>query len=271
MTTTAGAGAPRPDSSMDLLNDLYRTALDPGYERAAGSTEGPSRRHWTVLAVMAAFGTMAGLGMAATLESAPAVSTERQQLIARVRAGEAGLDALRDRAATLADGNAVLEAAAGGTDPAAQARLDSLGVATGAVGVTGPGVVLRLDDGADASRTGSKVVDVDLRVAVNSLWKSGAEAVAVNGHRLSARTAIRGAGDAITVDYRSLIGPYVVEAIGDPAELDTRFRASPGAAWWAALRDTFKMRFEIARVQEITLPSDRGLAVTLAESADKGE
>lgn len=257
----------RPDSSMDLLINLYRTALDPGYERAALSPAGSARRGWPVLAVMAAFGILAGVGLASTLESAPAVATERAQLIARVRAGEAELDALRDRAAELTEGNAALEAAAGGLAPDVEERLETLGVTTGALRVTGPGLVLRLDDGPDATRTGSRVVDVDLRTAVNSLWHSGAEAVAVNGHRLSARTSIRSAGDAITVDYRSLIGPYVVEAVGDPEALDARFRASAGAGWWATLRDTFGMRFEIARAGELTLPADPGLTVTVAAPA----
>ena len=36
-----------------------------------------------------------------------------------------------------------------------------------------------------------------------------------NGQRLTALSAVRGAGEAITVNFRSLRRPYVVEAIGD--------------------------------------------------------
>lgn len=252
---------------MDLLNNLYRTALDPGYERAARAGQTPRRGGWAVLAVMAAFGLLAGVGLGSTLESAPAVAVEREQLIARVRAGEAELDALRARATALTEENAALQAAAGGIDPRLEQQLQTLGATTGALRVTGPGLVLRLDDGPDANRKGSRVVDVDLRMAVNSLWQAGAEAVSVNGHRLSSRTAIRSAGDAVTVDYRSLIRPYVVEAVGDPERLDAAFRTSAGAGWWATLRDTFGMRFEIGRSDELRLAADPGLTVTAATPA----
>ena len=36
---------------------------------------------------------------------------------------------------------------------------------------------------------------MDLQILVNGLWESGAEAISVNGHRLSTLTAIRGAGE----------------------------------------------------------------------------
>ena len=67
------------------------------------------------------------------------------------------------------------------------------------------------------------MLDIDLQILVNGLWESGAEAISINGHRLSNLTAIRGAGDAITVDYRSLTRPYQIEAIGDPRTLPASF------------------------------------------------
>ena len=40
----------------------------------------------------------------------------------------------------------------------------------------------------------SRVLDVDLQGVVNGLWASGAEAIAVNGQRLTGLTTIRAAG-----------------------------------------------------------------------------
>ena len=48
------------------------------------------------------------------------------------------------------------------------------------------------------------MLDRDLQVIVNGLWAAGAEAIAVNGQRLTACSAIRSAGEAILVDFRPL-------------------------------------------------------------------
>ena len=47
-------------------------------------------------------------------------------------------------------------------------------------------VRITLDDGPESAQGVSRVLDADVRVLVNALWASGAEAVAVNGHRLTA-------------------------------------------------------------------------------------
>src|SRR5699024_6146466 len=82
---------------------------------------------------------------------------------------------------------------------------------------------LTLEDSAPLpSRSGAgpgavnRVTDGDLQIAVNGLWAAGAEAVAVNGQRVSATTAIRTAGSAVLVDFRPLSPPYEVTALGDP-------------------------------------------------------
>ena len=108
------------------------------------------------------------------------------------------------------------------------------------------------------------MVDADLLAAVNGLWQAGAEAIAVNGHRLTSRTAIRGAGQAITVDYRSLTRPYVIEAIGDGRRLADGFAASSGGGWWRSLREQYGMRLDVARSADLRLPADEGLGVRVA-------
>ena len=83
----------------------------------------------------------------------------------------------------------------------------------------------------------------------------------MNGHRLSSRTAIRGAGDAITVDYRSLTRPYRIEAIGDPNALLQDFPGTPGGAWWAYLKQNYGIRYELTSAGSLRLNADPGLGV----------
>ena len=102
-----------------------------------------------------------------------------------------------------------------------------------------------VDDAASGTDDRSdRVYDLDLQILTNGLWQAGAEAVAINGHRLSALTAIRGAGEAITVDFRSLTRPYRVEAIGDARTLQARFVESSGGAWWNELAQNQKLRYD---------------------------
>ena len=120
----------------------------------------------------------------------------------------------------------------------------------GNVAVAGPGVLIVVDDSPAASSDArDRVLDLDLQVLANGLWQAGAEAVAINGHRLSGLTAIRSAGDAITVDYRSLSRPYRIEAIGNPRTLQARFVESPAGVWWNDLAQNRRMRYEISDVE----------------------
>ncbi len=245
---------------MDLLTSLYRDSLDPGY-----AASGKHRTRWWLVGLVAmVIGLMIGTSVADQLRAAPAEQVERDQLVQRIEDTAAATDALRARAAELQQQNRALSEGALAKDPAAaevQRQLDLLGPATGMQAVTGPGVVLTADDADDAERRGSKVVDIDIRQAVNGLWRSGAEAIAVNGHRLSSRTAIRGAGDAITVDYRSLTRPYRIEAIGDPNALLQDFPGTPGGAWWAYLKQNYGIRYELTSAGSLRLNADPGLGV----------
>jgi uncharacterized protein YlxW (UPF0749 family) len=99
-----------------------------------------------------------------------------------------------------------------------QAQADSiarLGVQAGTSELTGPGVTVTIDDATDAEAGSlNRVLDRDLQDIVNALWRMGASGIAVNGERLTSVTAIRGAGEAILVNYRPLTRPYQVTAIG---------------------------------------------------------
>ena len=87
------------------------------------------------------------------------------------------------------------------------------------VDLKGPGVALQFDDAAgplppDASASDYRVQAEDLRDLLTALWLSGAEAVAINGERITATTAIIDIGGTVLVNSAYLAPPYVVTAIG---------------------------------------------------------
>lgn len=253
------------DESMDLLNDIVRNPIDPDYAVVAAreAPAGPARRGWVVGLVMGGFGLLVGLSLGGTLRAAPQVQAERADLVARVGAASGKVAELQQRRAALAKENRNLADAVNQADPATAAELARLGAVAGSGAVKGSGVVVVVDDGEDNDQQ-ARVVDADLRQLVNQLWRSGAEAIAINGHRLSSRTAIRGAGDAITVDYRSLTRPYRVEAIGDGAAMISEFPGSSGGQWWSYLQQNYGVSFELTRSGNLELAADPGLRIDLA-------
>lgn len=252
----------RPDQSMSLLSELAATSLDPGYEAAHRGGRPPRRLSLLVVTLLLA-GTLIGMAAVQNLRAQPQAAQERALLIRQVRGQQDDQAELRRQLTQVEAEVKDLEARAVGKDSTTAAQLSTLGVLSGASAVTGPGLVIVVDD-STTQTSDHQVIDQDLRQMVNGLWAAGAEAIAINGHRLSSRTAIRGAGSAITVDYTSLTRPYTVEAIGNPDTLPARWATTTGSTWWDWLHQNYGMRYEIAVRQTLNLPADPGLGLQKA-------
>lgn len=249
-------GSPqRPDASMELLNSISRQPVEPGYRELTPVASG--RGHQALVVVITAlaglmFGTSAVRFGGTSWESG-----ERAQLINQLELAKADNDALKAEVQDLTGQIQNLESSANpGTENVVTA------MSTGARSVTGPGVRVEINDSPDDPN--GVIVDQDMRQVVNALWQSGAEAIAINGHRLSSRTAIRQAGSAITVDYRSMTTPYRIEAIGDPQMLNKNFETGTGAAWLNFLKRNYRVSWQVQRIEVLTLPADPGLDITVA-------
>lgn len=134
----------------------------------------------------------------------------------------------------------------------------------------GPGITVTLDDAATAASgsdgTTGTVLSRDVFIVTNALWEAGAEAIAINGQRLTARSPIRFAGSAILVNYRPLVPPYRIVAIGDPDTLLARFGAGLGAAYVKSLTNNYGIRSDISTQGDVTLP---GAPVPATERAHR--
>lgn len=253
---------------MDLLRQITEQPLDPDYAVVAARGERPNRsgRRWALALAAILAGALFAIAAVQNTQRAPLVATERSELIARIQATETTLDAQRAEVAALDADIARLRVAGVSGNSEAEARLaeiERLGVSVGTVAVTGPGVEIVVDD-APGTEAGDRVLDMDLQILVDGLWQAGAEAVSVNGHRLSTLTAIRGAGEAITVDYRSLTRPYRIEAIGDSRTLPASFAETSAGAWWNDLSRNRGMTFTMNGVDELTLDADPGIVLRYA-------
>lgn len=107
-------------------------------------------------------------------------------------------------------------------------------VAAGTSAVRGPGLKVALDDAPPTTplsasvRPDSLVVhQQDLEAVINALWAGGAEAMMLQGHRVTVTTAFRCVGNVLSVGGSVHSPPYRVEAIGDPVALAAALEASP--------------------------------------------
>jgi uncharacterized protein YlxW (UPF0749 family) len=129
---------------------------------------------------------------------------QRNREVARLDADGARLREQVDRLMALAPGDTV--------------AVDSaVAVAAGAVAVRGAGLRVSLNDAPanDTVRPEELLVhQQDIDAVLSALWAGGAEAVTVQGVRLTSVTAIRCVGNVILVGGRVFSPPYTIEAVG---------------------------------------------------------
>jgi uncharacterized protein YlxW (UPF0749 family) len=146
--------------------------------------------------------------------------------------------------------------------PALRSQVLDVEAAAGLTRVRGPGLAVTFSDGTGVCPTGRaedcRIQDVDLQLAVNALFAAGAEAVAINGERVVSTTAIRSAGQSILMNYRVLVAPYVLEAIGDPVTMPERFAATQIARDLEVWKEIYGLGFSWEPVDELTVPAYSG-------------
>lgn len=102
----------------------------------------------------------------------------------------------------------------------------------GKVKVKGKGVEVTLDDGdynpKDDNINNYIVHEQHVFKVINELYISGAQAVAINGQRLSYNSYIVCNGPVITIDGTQQPAPFVITAIGDPDVLDAALNITGG-------------------------------------------
>jgi uncharacterized protein YlxW (UPF0749 family) len=268
---------PPPQAVMGLLNYLTATSLDEDYahvsqQRRDAGDDGPRRRRpgRAGLVALALFGVLVATAGVQTARNAEESETSRESLVAQVTARSAQLD--RERSVTRSRWREIAtlrEAQLADTTQgrSVQSRLDRLGVLTGAVPARGPGVEVVVDDAPGARSAKFQVQGQDLQKLANGLWAVGAEAVAVNGQRLTNLSAIRDAGSAVTVNYVSLSRPYTVSAIGDPKRMGADLLDTSGGQAWATLQ-SFGLQFDVNTKDDMLLPAAKRVTLRYAHQPE---
>jgi len=250
---------------MTLLNEVYRRPLDPGYAEAAarrtagGSVTRRAPRVVTLLLLAAVLGLAIAAATLALRQPPTAAIAARQLLEKQIQQRTDDVAATQARITRLSGQIQTLQGDALGSTATELARsVQSESVAAGTVAVTGPGLRVVLSDAPatdpETQDPDARVQDIDLQVLVNGLWAAGAEAIAINGQRLTATSAIRSAGDAVLVDMVALSSPYTVDAVGNAGRLQANLARTAAGQHIATLRTTYGIGVDTSSQRHLELP-----------------
>jgi uncharacterized protein YlxW (UPF0749 family) len=245
-----------------LLTLITTRSMDEDYahvarRRAERGDAPPRRRSWTTVVAVGAFGLLVAVAAVQTSRDADVQELGRATLVSQIETRRAEVAALQREVVALDDARRAAEdrnetLLAQSDD--LESRVRRLEVRTGFVPVRGEGVRITVTN-PDSDDLNAEVRDEDLATLVDGLWQAGAEAVAINGIRLTALSGIRNTGRAILVNSRPLTPPYVVEAIGDTSALQSRFLDSSQGQAWFALVNTFDFGYKAENVNNLRLPA----------------
>lgn len=138
--------------------------------------------------------------------------------------------------------------------------LDDASLVAGLVAMKGPGLRVSLDDSLLDEAPSGNVNDLvihsqDVQAVVNALWRSGAEAIAINGQRLVGTSAVLCVGNTLLLNGTVHSPPYVVAAVG--ANRD-RFEADSLVKRLRNDAEAYGIRISIQRSTEVQVPRYRG-------------
>jgi uncharacterized protein YlxW (UPF0749 family) len=274
---------------MTLITSMLERPLDPGYAAAAEKREkaglppATSLRSPALILFAVVVGVLVGIAAIQLRGSDTTKQRTKSSLIERIERQQEAVDAQAAEAGALRSEIAALDAETlrDVSEELAQ-DVERLSLVAGAVPVRGPGFVVTVDDAptneaegsnsdprGESGPTDGKVIARDLQIVTNSLWEAGAEAVSVNGQRLTTTAAIRFAGEAILVDYRPLKRPYVITAIGDPGRVPATFADGSGGTYLSTLKNSFGIRVSTVVRKEVTVPASATLGTRAATPADR--
>ena len=267
--------------SAQQLLDMVAEPLDPGYAAAAARRGPDAPRRWydTPVAVVGAL--LIGFVLAAsyvhTHRGEPEATKVHDRLVTRVRDARHIADRLNVQVTQLEAKVNALQRSALPSSLAGPLNAEQL--AAGTLAAHGPGFVVRLDEprtptSQQSGRAGSTPItathiltDRDVRSVVNELWHDGAEAISVNGVRLTPTSAVRFAGEAVLIDFRPISPPYVISAIGNADDLATNFASSAVASRYQTLVGAQHIRFSFDESRSLQLPAAAPLQTHYARSS----
>ena len=149
------------------------------------------------------------------------------------------------------------------TGPSASA-LDDAARAAALTPVRGPAVTVVLKDAPLNVKPAGVDDDLlvvhqqDIQAVVDALWAGGAEAMTIQGQRVSARTGIKCVGNTVVLDSVPYAPPYVITAIGSQRSLENALASSHALRIYRQYAEAYHLGWEQRREASVTMPGYSG-------------
>ena len=228
----------------------------------------PSR--WAAIAPVVAIG--AGLLFATSAQTSQGTdlrSSGRSNLVDFVRAQDRAVSVRAEAVQQLqAEVDALTARAAPGNDAVSRltARAATLAPIAGAQAVTGPGLLVALDDAKrsaaslpkDFSADDIVVHQQDVQGVVNALWAGGAEAMMLMDQRVISTSAVRCVGNTLILQGRVYSPPYVIQVIGDVTALQAALDKSEQVTIYRQYASLLGLGYDVKNPGKVTFPAYAG-------------
>lgn len=157
--------------------------------------------------------------------------------------------------------------------------LDNISILAGLTTMKGPGIEVILDDTRaleqimmDAGYYDPMVYvihDTDILLVINELRAAGAEAISINGQRITSNTEVRCVGPVVSVNTAKIAAPFIISAIGEADNLASALNLRGGVV--DAMKQA-KIDVTIEKKSEIIVPEySKVIKYQYATPAEKGE
>jgi len=186
------------------------------------------------------------------VDAATALQNEQDKLKADLAALRVQLDEIQRNSSTQT-----------GAERELQTRIDELRASAGLTAQSGDGVAIQLDDARNVS-VSSRDVDrsichaTDLTDILNTAWKGGAQAIAVNEERIVNSSSVYCVGSTIMVNGTLMSPPFSVVVIGPQNDLLATYDDPTQLRDIKQRRDVYGLGFRVSRASGLRVPSYGG-------------
>jgi uncharacterized protein YlxW (UPF0749 family) len=253
------------EESSLLLTEIWNNVQDDSYQVKADkrrklgkSTSDPK---WLIFIILTIAGLIFGIGASITRESIPLSIQNRDLLRENITSQsllleekETRLEEVTQRISTLQETQAAV------LPDIDQAELALLNFLSGYQAVSGSGLEIEISD-ADLSKLSidvdpslARVFSTDISTVVNGLWIAGAEAISIGNQRIATRTPISQSGEAILVNYRPILPPYKIYAIG-PESMTSSFLKTNDYAQINEVSRLYGIGLKLTQSDNIDIPT----------------
>ena len=159
------------------------------------------------------------------------------------------------------DVDALAKSDAGGVS---EQELAEAAAHAGQTPVRGPAVAVVLDDapsGVHPAGVNAELLVVhqqDIQSVVNALWSGGAEAMTIQGQRVTSRTGVKCVGNSVVLHGVPYAPPYEIIAIGDQDALERALADSSALRVYRQYVAAYGLGYGQRREAEVTMPAYRG-------------